>query len=156
VAAAAAGHAPGAAPDSFLGRLLRRLSSPWFAAGAGAALAALAAAALLLWRRLRPPLDPTLAYRRIRRRLDRAGLPVSPALAPLALQALAAARFPAAAAATGQVVTFYVRESFGGRRLADVERAALRAALDEAESRLGRGDPRPSSGSAGSSRRGRA
>jgi protein-glutamine gamma-glutamyltransferase len=137
---AGAGHAPGAAPDSLLLRLLRllrrRLRSPWFAAGAGAALAALGAAALLLWRRLRPPLDPTLAYRRIRRRLDRAGLPVSPALAPLALQALAAAHFPAAAAATGQVVTFYVRESFGGRRLADGERAALRGALLEAESKL--------------------
>jgi protein-glutamine gamma-glutamyltransferase len=162
VADAAAGRAPGTAADSAWLRWLRwfrwspwlrqqllRLRSPWVAAGAVGALAALAAAALLLWRRLRPPLDSTLAYRRLRRRLDRAGLQVSPALAPLALGSLAAARFPAAAAATGRVVTFYVRESFGGRQLAAAEREALRAALLEAESRLGRGDPRSSAGSAG-------
>ncbi|HLY79087.1 MAG TPA: transglutaminase-like domain-containing protein, partial [Caulobacteraceae bacterium] len=129
--------------------LLQRLRSPWFVAGVAAALAALAEAALLLWRRLRPPLDSTLAYRRLRRRLDSAGLRVSPALAPLALRALAAARFPAAAEATGKVVTFYVRESFGGRRLAAAEREALRAALDEAESHLGRSEPRAGAGPAG-------
>jgi len=160
--AAAAGHGSGGARESgwqrwsrwsrwstwsrLLRLLLSRLLSPWVAAGTAAALAALAAAALLLWRRLRPPLDSTLAYRRIRRRLARAGLRVSPALAPLALHSLAAARFPAAAAATGQVVTFYVRESFGGRALAGAEREALRAALLEAESRMGRGDPRAGGG----------
>jgi len=168
VADAAGGRVPGAAADSaplrwfrwlrwsswsrWLRQQLLRLRSPWVAAGVAAAvlaaLAALAVVALLLWRRLRPPLDSTLAYRRLRRRLDSAGLRVSPALAPLALRALAAARFPAAAEATGQVVTFYVRESFGGRQLAAAERAALRAALLEAESRLGRGDPRSSFGSA--------
>jgi hypothetical protein len=161
VADAAGGRVPGAAADSawlrwsrWLRQQLLRLRSPGVAAGlaaavlaALAALAALAVVALLLWRRLRPPLDSTLAYRRLRRRLDSAGLRVSPALAPLALRSLAAARFPAAAAATGQVVTFYVRESFGGRQLAAAEREALRAALDEAESRLGRGETRASAGS---------
>jgi protein-glutamine gamma-glutamyltransferase len=153
---AAAGRAPGAAAGSvwlrwarWLRLLMLRFRSPWVAAAVLAALAALAVVALLLWRRLRPPLDSTLAYRRLRRRLDSAGLRVSPALAPLALRALAAARFPAAAEATGQVVTFYVRESFGGRQLAAAERQALRAALDEAESRLGRGEPRSVAGAAG-------
>jgi hypothetical protein len=116
------------------GRLLR---SPW----AAAALAVLAAAALLLWRRLRAPLDATLAYRRIRQRLARAGLRISPAVAPLALQAQAAARFPAAAAATARVITLYVSESFGGRELAEPDLAALRAALQEAESQLRRSAP---------------
>ncbi len=158
VADAAAGRARGAAAESVWLRWLRwsrwlrqqlpRLRSPGGAAGVAAALAALAAVALLLRRRLRPPLDSTLAYRRLRRRLDSAGLRVSPALAPLALCSLAAARFPAAAEATGQVVTFYVRESFGGRQLAAAEREALRAALDEAEACLGRGEPRSRAGGA--------
>ncbi len=59
-------------------------------------------------------------------------------MAPLALQSLAARRFPAAAAATSQVIALYVRESFGGRELAAPELAALRAALLEAESQLAR------------------
>ena len=128
---AGAARGPRPAADPLARRLLR---SPWTAA----ALALLAAAASLLWRRLRSPLDATLAYRRIRRRLAQAGVRVSPALAPLALQSLAADRFPAAAAATGQVVGLYVRESFGGRELAETERAALRQALAEAESQLRR------------------
>jgi protein-glutamine gamma-glutamyltransferase len=133
-AAAAAGSAwaPGAAREPLLRRLLH---APWTAA-ALAALALAAAAALLAWRRLRRPLDATLAYRRIRRRLAHAGLRVSPALAPLALQGLAARRFPAAAAATARIVGLYLRESFGGRELAESELSALRAALSEAESRL--------------------
>jgi hypothetical protein len=130
-AGAAAGRQPAAS-------LLRRLLlSPW----AAAALAALAAAALLAWRRLRAPLDATLAYARIRRHLARAGLRISPAVAPLALQAQAAARFPAAAGATARVITLYVRESFGGRELAAPDLAALRAALQEAESQLRRSAP---------------
>jgi hypothetical protein len=132
VAAGEAGRAARAAPEPALRRLLR---SPWTAA---AALAALAAAGLLGWRRLRAPLDATLAYRRIRRRLARAGLRVSPALAPLALQNLAARRFPAAAAATARVVGLYLRESFGGRKLAEPELAVLRAALQEAKWQLRR------------------
>jgi hypothetical protein len=138
-AAGTAGHGAGAGSPASVLRGLRRLRgllhSPWFLAGAAAALAALAAA-LLLWRRRRAPLDATFAYRRIRQRLGRAGLRVSPALAPLALQAQAAARFPAAAAATGEVVGLYVRESFGGRELAEAELAQLRAALSQAESLL--------------------
>jgi hypothetical protein len=115
--------------------LLRALRSPWTAA---ALLAGLAAAGFLVWRRLRAPLDATLAYRRVRQRLAQAGMRVSPAIAPLALQSLAARRFPAAAAATAQVIALYVRESFGGRELAAPELAALRAALLEAESQLAR------------------
>ncbi len=140
-----AAGAPVPAADSGLRRLLR---SPWLLAGALVALAvvvaALAAAAWLLRRRRRGALDATWAYRRIRRRLTRAGLPVSPAVAPLALQSLAASRFPGAAAATARVVGFYVRESFGGSRLASQELAALHVALAEAESRL-----RPAGGAGG-------
>jgi hypothetical protein len=128
--------------------LRRLLRSPWRAGGAAAALAALAVLALLLWRRLRTPPDATIAYRRIRRRLARAGLRITPALAPLALQAQAAARFPAAAAATGQVVAMYVRESFGGRELAAAELAQLRAALAQAESLLSGADRRAGAGAA--------
>jgi hypothetical protein len=149
-AAGAAGHPAGAAsPAGILGQLRRLLRSPWLLAGAVAALAALAWAALLVWRRLRAPLDATVAYRRIRQRLGRAGLRVSPALAPLALQSQAAARFPAVAAATGQVVALYVRESFGGRELGEPELAKLRAALTEAESLLSGADRRASAGASG-------
>jgi hypothetical protein len=149
-AAGGAGHPAVAASEAgVLGRLRRLLRSPWVAAGMVMALAALAAAALLAWRRLRAPLDATFAYRRIRQRLGRAGLRVSPALAPLALQSQAAARFPAAAAATGQVVALYVRESFGGRELGEPELARLRAALAEAESLLGGAARRAGAGASG-------
>jgi len=140
-AAGEAGRAAGGAPrDSALSGLRRLLRSPWLVAGAAAGLAGLVMVALLLWRRLRAPLDATAAYRRIRRRLARAGLRISPALAPLALQSQAAARFPAAAGATGQVVALYVRESFGGRQLAAAERAELRSSLARAESLLSGAD----------------
>jgi hypothetical protein len=145
--AAAGGQTPGA----WLRRLLR---SRWTAA---VAIAVLAAAALLFWRRRRAPLDATLAYRRIRRRLAQAGLRISPAVAPLALQAQAADRFPAAAAATARVIALYVRASFGGRELGAPELAALRAALHEAEARLRRGDQAaPGAGDAGRQTRRRA
>ncbi|HEV3459231.1 MAG TPA: DUF3488 and transglutaminase-like domain-containing protein [Thermoanaerobaculia bacterium] len=146
--AGAAGRAAGAPAGGGLWGLRRLLRSPWRAGGAAAALAALAVLALLLWRRLRTPPDATIAYRRIRRRLARAGLRITPALAPLALQAQAAARFPAAAAATGQVVAMYVRESFGGRELAAPELAQLRAALAQAESLLSGADRRAGAGAA--------
>ncbi len=130
--AAAALPAAAPAPDqTAVGALLR---SPW----AAVAAVALLAAAALVWRRLRPPLDATLAYTRVRSRLLRAGLRVPPATAPLALQSLAAARFPAAAAPTAHVVALYLRESFGGGRLAEGDRAALRSSLVALDAQLPR------------------
>ncbi len=132
-AAAASGlHGPSTLPPTpgwTAGRLLR---APWTAP----ALLLLLAGGTVAWRRWHPPLDATRAYSRMRRRLARAGLRISPALPPLALQAQAARRFPAAAAAVAQIVGLYIGESFGGRRLADAEMAALRAALAAAESQV--------------------
>jgi transglutaminase-like putative cysteine protease len=120
---------PPAAGDSAAARLLR---SPWPAL----ALLVLAAVALLAWKRLRPAFDAAAAYGRLRQRLARAGLSVPPALPPLALQALAAQRLPEAAPATARIIALYLDESFGGRELAEADRAVLRAALAEAEARL--------------------
>src|SRR6185295_5845250 len=49
-------------------------------------LALLAAAAWVLYLRLRPPLTATTAYRRLRRRLGRAGPPLADSVPPLRLQ----------------------------------------------------------------------
>ncbi|MGH7489171.1 MAG: hypothetical protein ACREMY_26735, partial [bacterium] len=87
-----------------------------------------------LYRRLRPPLNATAAYRRLRRRIGRAtasGLPDS--APPLSVRSEAAARYPAAAEPTARVIDFYLRESFGGQALEDEELEALKAALEEAE-----------------------
>ena len=89
------------------------------------------ALALLAWRRIRPPLTATHAYRRLRRGLAAAGLPVAEATGPLALARAASALRPAAAPA-GRIVGLYVRESFGGESLGEGERRQLREALREA------------------------
>jgi hypothetical protein len=137
VAQAADGRSPAAGAGPALAGWRRWARSPWAVLAALVALL-LAGACVLLWRRLRPPEDATWAYGRMRQRLVRAGFAISPALGPLALQAQAARRFPAAAAATGQVIALYVRESFAGRRLSEPELAALRAALATAEAQLRR------------------
>ena len=93
----------------------------------------LAAMAYALFLKLRPPLTATAAYRRLRQRLARAGVPVSESLPPLELQGLAAERYPAAAAPAARVIHFYLRESFGGEELEDEDREALKASLEEAE-----------------------
>jgi hypothetical protein len=131
-AAGATAAAPGAPAPASPSRVARLLRSPWLAAALLAALAS----GWLAWRRLRRPLDAIAAYSRVRQRLSRAGLRLSPAVPPLALQALAARRFPAAAAAVNRVISLYLRESFGGANLAAAERTALAAALAEAEAQL--------------------
>lgn len=93
-------------------------------------LLALALAASL-WLRYRRPLTATAAYRALRRRLESAGLPLTDATGPLAVERRAVLRFPAAAEGTGRVVRSYLRESFGGEELVEEEREGLRDALDE-------------------------
>jgi Domain of unknown function (DUF4129) len=122
---------PGAPPAPHW-TMARLLLSPWTVS----ALLLLAAVTPFAWRRWHPPLDATRAYSRIRRRLTRAGLRLSPAVPPLAVQAQAARRFPAAATPLAQIVGLYLGESFGGRRLAENELAALRAALTAAEAQV--------------------
>jgi hypothetical protein len=108
---------------------------PWTLAGVGLVLAG---AGAFFLRRLKRPLDATAAYRRIRRRLDRAGLPVPLSAAPLALRRAAGDRFPTAAPAMARVIDLYLRESFGGRHLGRRDREALQEALQEAERELRR------------------
>lgn len=96
----------------------------------------LALFALVAWRlllRYRPPLTATIAYRRLRRRLVRAGAPVPESLPPLAFRLEAARRYPHSAEPAGRIVELYLRESFGGAELAEDERRALKADLEEAE-----------------------
>lgn len=92
-----------------------------------------AALAYILFLKLRPPLTATVAYRRLRNRLQRAGIPVSESLPPLELQGLAAELYPAAAAPAARVIHFYLRESFGGEELEDEDRETLKTSLEEAE-----------------------
>ena len=96
-------------------------------------LALVAAAAWILYLRLRPPLTATTAYRRLRRRLGRAGPPLADSVPPLRLQREAETRYPAAAEPAARVIAFYLRESFGGQELEDEDLEALKAALEEAE-----------------------
>ena len=92
-----------------------------------------AAAVWVLYLRLRPPLTATVAYRRLRRRLGRAGAPLADSVPPLTVRHEAEVRYPAAAEPMGRVIEFYLRESFGGQALEDEELEALKAALEEAE-----------------------
>lgn len=96
----------------------------------------LAAGAFVLYLRLKPPLTATAAYGRLRRRLGRRGHPMPESVPPLTIEKELAARYPAAAEPTARIIAFYLRESFGGEDLEDAERAALEAALDEAEKRM--------------------
>jgi transglutaminase-like putative cysteine protease len=108
------------------------LLSPWF----WLSVVLAAAVATYVWRRLNPPLDALLAYRRLRRLLARAGLPIAPSLPPLALHAQAILGFPAAAPAIRSIVSLYLQASFGGRTLDPAELAALRDALREASAAI--------------------
>jgi transglutaminase-like putative cysteine protease len=96
-------------------------------------LVLLAAGAVALYLRLKPPLTATAAYARLRRRLGRRGAPLPESVPPLVVGKEMAARYPAAAEPTARIIAFYLRESFGGQALADGERLVLEAALDEAE-----------------------
>jgi protein-glutamine gamma-glutamyltransferase len=97
------------------------------------AIALLAAAAWILYLRLRPPLSATTAYRRLRRRLGHAGTPLADSMPPLTVRRETEIRYPAAAEPTARVIDFYLRESFGGQALEDEDLEALKAALEEAE-----------------------
>jgi len=104
-----------------------------------AALIVLAAIlAALLWRRSRRALTATRAYRELRHRLERSGLPLTESTAPLHFERAAAARYPAAASPAHRVVHLYLEESFGGRPLDDTERDDLRDALGQARRALRR------------------
>ena len=92
-----------------------------------------AAAAWILYLRLRPPLTATAAYRRLRRRL---GSSLPPSVPPLTVRHEAETRYPAAAAPAARVIDFYLRESFGGQPLEDEELEALKSALEEAEKKM--------------------
>lgn len=100
------------------------------------AIFAAAVALQLLWHRRRP-LTGAEAYRRLRAQLERAGLEISDALAPLALLERSIDRFPPAGAALRQLVGTYVRESFAEHELSDSERRTLREALGTVEEVLG-------------------
>lgn len=129
---AVAGTVPGREAAGSPETPLSTAEGAWILAG----LVLLAGAAWLLARRLRPPLTGTTAYRRLRHRLARAGARFPESFPPLALSREAAVRYPAAARPTARVVELYLRESFGGQDLREEERAALEAALAEAESGL--------------------
>lgn len=91
------------------------------------------------WRRQRADgEDGVRAYLSLKRRLKRAGLVVEPSLPPLAVARIAGHRFPAAAAASGELVTLYLRQSFGGTGLGEGDREALRRASAQAARALRR------------------
>lgn len=99
-------------------------------------LTLLAAAVWVLYLRLRPPLTATAAYRRLRRRLGKAGAVLPDSVPPMAVRRETENRYPEAAAPAARVIEFYLRESFGGQPLEDEEVEALKAALGEAEKRM--------------------
>jgi hypothetical protein len=99
-------------------------------------LTLLAVAVWVLYLRLRPPLTATAAYRRLRRRLGKAGAVLPDSVPPLAVCKEAENRYPEAAGPTARVIEFYLRESFGGQPLEDEEVEALKEALEEAEKRM--------------------
>lgn len=92
----------------------------------------------LAWRHHRS-FDATRAYESLRRRLDRAGLPVRHSTPPLDLRDRAVERFPDLAAPTRTIVGSYVGESFGGRVLTEDEVEEVRKSLRVVGKGLGRG-----------------
>jgi transglutaminase-like putative cysteine protease len=95
--------------------------------------AALAVAGRALWQRQRRRRTATEAYRRLRQRLERSGLPVPASLAPLHLVRAASGRFPAAAAPTVRLVDLYLRESFAAEELDEAALGEAAGALREVE-----------------------
>jgi protein-glutamine gamma-glutamyltransferase len=133
--AASAGAAPAAGTALAVG--FSGVGRPALGCVLAGCLLLAAAGGLLAWR-LRPPLTATKAYQRIRRELGRAGMPLPSSAPPLAVRRQATTRFPTAAHATGRVIDFYLRESFGGHPLAPTDRGALKSALAEARQEMRR------------------
>lgn len=102
-------------------------------AGAALGLVAVALVAFWLWRRSRRPPSATEVYRRLRERLERRGAVVPPSLAPLRLLRQTAARYPAAAQPTGELVQLYLRESFAGEELSAEDLGTAARSLQEVE-----------------------
>lgn len=90
---------------------------------------------LWLWRR-RVEWSSAAGYRELRAVLAGAGLPVAPAMAPLALADLVRRRLPAAAEPAARMVAIYLDESFGGRALDPSARLGFRADLSAVEAAL--------------------
>ncbi len=114
--------------------------SPWIwqprtSLGILLAVFALAVTVLVIWNRQRP-LSGQAAYLRLRRRLERSGLEVTEAQAPLDLLQRATERLPAATDALRYLVDYYVRESFAERELDESERRGLRDALRSIDKEL--------------------
>jgi transglutaminase-like putative cysteine protease len=99
-------------------------------------LTLLAAIVWIFYLRMRPPLTATAAYRRLRRRLGKAGAVLPDSVPPLAVRRETENRYPEAAGPAARVIEFYLRESFGGQPLEDEEVEALKEALGEAEKRM--------------------
>ena len=95
-------------------------------------LVALLLAAGLWWRFGRKEVTATRAYTRLRGRLHALDPGVGPAVAPLALIGHLAARFPEAASAAESLVRLYLRESFGGEKLAPAELQHVKQLLEQA------------------------
>jgi transglutaminase-like putative cysteine protease len=129
--AAAGGQQPAAGEEAAAGESGPRLPDIPLPVALGLTL--LAAGAFALYLRFRKPLTATAAYARLRRRLGRRGEPLPESVPPLVVGREMAARYPAAAEPAARIIAFYLRESFGGQALEEVEREALEAALGEAE-----------------------
>ncbi len=95
-------------------------------------LAVLLSAVLVWWRLRRPRFTATVAYARLRHRLEGGEAPVAPSLGPRALGRLVGRRFPPAAAPAAELIGLYLRESFGGESLGETELRRARELLDAA------------------------
>jgi hypothetical protein len=101
----------------------------------------LLAAVLLLWLawQRRRVLTATEAFRRLRRRAEGVGIPLTEATAPWTVAARLESRFPEVREPAARVIEFYLRESFGNHALTPQDRGTLIAALSTAQRRLRRG-----------------
>ncbi len=84
-------------------------------------------------RRGRSPRRPeSRAYLRLRQQCERAGVPVTPGLTPLALVERVRGRYGAAAPAVAKVVDLYLRSRYGGETLGESGRREMKEALETA------------------------
>lgn len=121
-AAAAAAAESGLSTDPAGSRVV-----PW-AIGLVLVLIAASAVAWVLARRARG-LGPVEAYRRLRRDLERSGIPIGAATAPLELERVAVRALPSAALAVRRLVRDYLRVAFAGETTTG-DALVLRQCLD--------------------------